>query len=212
MDVLNITAWPREERGSRECRRIRRGGLIPAVLYGRKKPNVLLVVREHDLRQALHEHTFIVELSWDGQKEHAQIKEVQVDEIGTQPLHADFARISLTEKIQVAVPLQVKGEAPADGVLEILLHELEVECMPQAVPESISVDASQLGVGESLRIADLAFPPDVIPVAEGDVVVVTVVPPTEMPEEEEEAPEQLRLEPELIGREEEAEEEEEPEA
>jgi len=206
MDVLNITAWPREERGSRDCRRIRRQGLVPGVLYGRKKPNVLLVVREHDLRRAMEEHTLVVELTWDGQREHAQIKEIQLDELGERLLHADFARISLVEKIQLAVPLEVRGEAGEGGVVEVMLHELDVECLPQAVPEKITVDVSQLGIGDSLRIADLQFPADVAPVAEGDVVVVSVVPPTGE-EEEEEAPEEMRLEPELIGREEEPEEE-----
>jgi len=207
MDVLNIPAWPREERGSRDCRRVRRQGLVPGVLYGRKKPNVLLVVREHDLRRAMEEHALVVELTLDGQREHAQIKEIQLDELGERLLHADFARISLAEKIQVAVPVEVRGEAGEGGVVELMLHELDVECLPQAVPEKITVDVSQLGIGDSLRIADLQFPADVAPVAEGDVVVVSVVPPTVEEEGEEEAPEEARLEPELIGKEEEPEEE-----
>jgi len=208
MAVFEMKAWPREERGSRACRRLRRQALVPAILYGRHKPNVLLAMREADLHAMLEEHAFIVRLMWDGQEESAQLKELQVDQMGDQILHADFARISLAEKVRVSAAIQVRGEAPGvalGGALEMQLHEIEVECLPGAIPDALFADVSGLGIGDVLRVQDMSFPPEVTPVAEPQTVILGVVPPTEVPEEE--AAEEILAEPELIRREaEEAEE------
>ena len=105
MDMFDLKAWSREERGTRSCHRLRKRGLVPAVLYGRKKANVLLAVRQMDLNRILHEHAFIVRLQWDGQTDNAQVNAIQMDHLGDKILHADFVRISLSETVTVAVPL-----------------------------------------------------------------------------------------------------------
>jgi large subunit ribosomal protein L25 len=220
MDIAEVQARPREARGSRACRRLRRQGLVPAVLYGRGEPNLLLTVRQHDLEHLLAERAFIVMVNWDGQQETAQLKDIQYDALGDTVVHADFVRISLTESVVVSVPVETHGEARGvteGGVLDLREHTLEVECLPSAIPENIRVEIAELEIGDDLRISDIAFPEGVAPVAEPDAVVVVISPPAEVEEEEVEGiPEELVAEPEVIGREapEEAEEqieEEEPE-
>ncbi len=212
MDIAEIEARPREVRGSRACRRLRHQGLIPAIIYGRGQPNVLLTLREQDVEELVEEHAFIVQVGWDGVQENAQIKDVQYDAFGDEIVHVDLVRISLTERIVVAVPVETHGDAVGvseGGVLETVQHELEVECLPMAIPDSIMVEVAELAIGDNLTVGDLRFPEGVEPVTEADTVVVTVVPPSELEEEEEEA-EELLLEPELIGAEEEEEAEEVP--
>ncbi len=209
MAVSKLKAWPREERGTPACRRLRRQGLVPAVLYGRKKPNLLMTIREHDLDELMMEHTSIVELNWDGQEQPAQIKEIQFDELNDRIIHADFARISLTERIEVTVPIETHGEAEGvreGGVLEMQTHTVEVECLPEDIPDSLEVEVSHLEIGDAVRVKDVPFPEKLTPLSNPEAVLVAVVPPTEEPEEEEELLEEVVTEPELISREEEEEE------
>jgi len=204
MDIPTIKAWPREERGTRACRRMRKRGLIPVVLYGRGDPNVLLTVKNTDLQHLLDEHNMILEVEWDGNATPAQLREVQRDPLGDEIVHADLGRISLTETVEVAVPVELHGEAAGveeGGVLELVLHEVEVECLPGNIPEKIRVEVAELSIGDDLRIDDLQFPEGVVPTNEPDAVVVTCVPPMEMVEEAEEAVgEEMMAEPEVIGR------------
>jgi large subunit ribosomal protein L25 len=212
MDIPTIDAWPREERGSRACRRLRRRGLVPAVMYGRGEPNVLLTLQEKEIESLMERHTLIFEVEWDGQKTPVQIKEIQYDALGEDVLHTDLGRISLDETVQVSVSVETQGEAVgvADegGVLEVVLHELEVECLPTDIPESIEADVSELAIGDDLRVRDLILPDRVEALPDPNTVVVTCVPPMEMvtEEEEEELAEEFMAEPEVIGAEEEEEE------
>lgn len=204
MDILQVEARPREERGGRECRRLRKLGLVPAVLYGRKQPNVLLSVSRGAMEKLLAARAFIVQVNWDGQQETAQVKEVQLDALGDMIEHVDFMRISLTETIAVSVRVEAHGE-PAGlaegGVLTVREHELEVECLPTAIPEKIRIEVAQLGIGDDLRVGEIQFPEGVRPTADPDMVVAAVVMPTELPAEETEGlPEEGVAEPEVIGR------------
>jgi len=215
MEVHEIEAHLRDTRGSLACRKLRRQNLVPAILYGHGETNVLLSLRAHDIEQALAERTLVLKVLWDGLEDTAQIKHVQYDALGDDVLHVDLNRVSLTETVTVTVPVKTHGEAPGvveGGVLELILFELEVECLPTNIPEDIRVEVSGLNIGDNLTVADLAFPQDVAPVDEPDSVVVTVAAPVEEAEEEEAAPETMIGEPELIGREakepEESEEEE----
>ena len=211
MDMMEIEAWPREERGSRSCGRLRSQGLVPAVLYGRGEPNVLLTIRAGEAHRILDQHAFVLKISWGGRQENVQVKEVQWDQLGDEIIHADFNRISLTETLFFALPVRIRGEAAGaaeGGVLEIILHEIDVECLPTAVPEDIVVDVADMKVGDTLRVGGLVLPEGVKAVTGADAPVVTVVPPAEAPEEEE--AEKLVAEPELIGRAAEGEEAETP--
>ena len=217
MDIPTIQAEPRDAQGTRPCRRLRRQGYVPAVMYGRGEGNIMLTLDEHDVEQLIDRHALIWMVELDGQTTPVQIKEVQYDALGEQVLHADLGRISLDETVTVAVSVETEGEAigvrEEGGLLEIILHELDVECLPTDIPESISADVSELAIGDDLRVGELTFPEGVEPVDEPDTVVVTCTPPMEMvsEEEEEELAEEFMAEPEVIGAEEEEEEELPPE-
>ncbi|MFW5686881.1 MAG: 50S ribosomal protein L25, partial [Halanaerobium sp.] len=136
------------------------------------------------------------------------IKDYQKDVIKQNLLHVDFQFISMDEKITVSVPMHLEGEAAGvrdGGVLQQLLREIEIDALPAEIPEEITIDISELEVGESLSVADLELPEGIDLVTDSDEVIVTVVTPTELIEEEVEEEEEEFLEPEVIGEEEEEE-------
>jgi large subunit ribosomal protein L25 len=205
MDIVEIEARPREVCGSRACRRLRREDLVPAVIYGRDAPNVVLSITRSDLEHLVRERTFIVSVSWDGQRENAQITEIQYDALGDDIIHVDLVRISLSEVVTVSVSIEIHGEAAGiaeGGALDQVLHELEVECLPTAVPENLRVEVAGLAIGDTLRVADIKLPEGARALDDPETVVVTVVAPQELAEEEDALlGEEAMAEPEVIGRE-----------
>jgi large subunit ribosomal protein L25 len=212
METLNVKI--RTDVGTQRCDRLRKLGQIPAVLYGQKKPNMNLMVPAHDLEAVIRHGTRIVRLSGDVEEE-ALIREVQWDVWGAKILHVDFTRVSAKDRVRVTVPLHLRGEAPGTkegGVLEQLLHQLELECEVAEVPEELFVNINELGVGQSITVGQLPLPKSAEPLVEKDIVVVRCIIPAEVPEVEETptaAP--GPTEPELIRRREKREEEEESE-
>lgn len=204
MELMQVEARPREARGSRECRRLRKLGLVPAILYGRKQDNVLLSVTRRDVEKLLAARAFIVQVNWDGRHEAAQVKEIQFDALGGFIEHIDFARISLTETITVRVRVEPHGEPVGlaeGGLLAVREHELEVACLPTAIPEKLRIEVSNLAIGDTLRVGDIQFPEGVTPTADPEMAVVAVVAPAELPAEEAVGlPEEAQAEPEVIGR------------
>ncbi len=205
MDIAEVQASPREAGNSRVARRLRKQALVPAVLYGRKQGNVLLSLHRDEIEKLIRAHTAIVQVVRDGQSDSTQIREVQYDALGDHVLHVDFLRISLTEVVTVSVPVETHGDAPgvaAGGLLELRMHELEVECLPTAIPEMLRVEVGMLEIADGVRVAQVEFPEGVTPTADPDAVVVVVSPP--VGEEEEEEEEGLlggaAAEPEVIGR------------
>ena len=204
MDIAELNAQPREARGLRPCRRLRKQGLVPAVVYGRGEPNVLLSLRRDDVEKLLHDRSFVVQVRWDGRDESAQVKQIQYDALGDDIVHVDLQRISLTEVITMLVPVEPHGEAEgvkAGGMLAVQLHEVQVECLPTAVPEKLRVEVAALQIGDDLRVSDLVLPEGVRATEDPDTVVVIVAPPAEVEEEEPEGlAEEAGAEPEVIGR------------
>lgn len=214
MDIPTIRAWARDERGTRASRRLRKRRLVPAVLYGRGEPNVLLSVEEDAITRLVAQHAMILQVEWDGHQASTQLKAVQLDSLGDSILHVDFNRISLTEMVRVTVPIEAHGEPPGvkeqGGVLEMIVHEIEVECLPTSIPEKIRVDVTGVHVGEDVRVGALQLPEGIKALGDPDVVVLLVAMPTEIVEKEEAAPaEAVAAEPEVIGKKEEPREEEE---
>lgn len=216
MEKHSIEAELRTKTGKGAARQIRRNGLIPGVVYGRGNDPRSIKVDPLDIEKLLHSNaifdlTFVGE---DGKEDEATviIKDYQKDIIKQDLLHVDFQFISMDEKITVSVPMHLEGEAAGvrdGGVLQQLLREIEIDALPGEIPEEITIDISELEVGESLSVVDLELPEGIDLVTEKDEVIVTVVTPTELIEEEEEEEEEEFLEPEVIGEEDEEEEGEE---
>ncbi|MDI3538397.1 MAG: large subunit ribosomal protein [Bacillota bacterium] len=175
----------------------RRAGLVPLVFYGEgtEKP-VHLVAQRGAIEKLLtgHGEGSRVTLRIEGEAEYpAMIKEVQYHPVRGDVIHVDFQGISLTKKIRAELPIVLKGTPQGvkeGGVLQYQLREVEVEALPQDLPEHITADISGLGIGDVLFVRDLEVPPAVKVLTEGGEVIATVLAPTKEEEAEPaEAPE-----------------------
>ncbi|MCM8778794.1 MAG: 50S ribosomal protein L25 [Candidatus Omnitrophica bacterium] len=212
MEEVNLYAKVRQIKG-KQVSRLRREGWVPGVVYKKGEKNLLLQLPKRDLQKILHTSlggNVLISLkierdsSLPKKKGTQEVKTVIIKEIQKNPLteellHIDFQQISLTEKIMVNVPLALVGEAVGvkrdGGILEHLLWELPIECLPTAIPEKIEVDISQLEIGQSLYVKDLKVSEDIKILAPPEQMVVTVGMPKE--EKVEEKVEEL-VEPEVI--------------
>ena len=183
MAEIVVTATNRNDRGKNAARRLRRQGLVPGVVYGGKGENIAVSVDPKALQKVLRSEAgrnAILKLDIAGRgATNAILKGWQVDPIKETFLHADFYRIAMDVVIRVTVPIQIKGEARGvkvdGGILELILREIEVECLPGDIPERIEVDVSDLGLNGALRVSDLPENAKVKVLSASDQVVVHVV-------------------------------------
>jgi large subunit ribosomal protein L25 len=210
-ESVQLTVQPRDGIGSRALKRLRRQGLLPAVLYGHKEATVALTLGHDDFAKALRHGARLVELKGPKSAEAAIIQEVQWDHLGKDVLHVDFRRVSKDERVVVSVPLHLRGIAPGvsgGGILDQPLHVIDVECLVTAVPHEIRVPIGELQIGQALHVKDLRLPEDVKAMADPEAIVVQVTAPmAEAPAAA--APVAETAEPEVIGRQAKAEEGEE---
>jgi large subunit ribosomal protein L25 len=207
-DVLNVQV--REARGSSAARRLRRDGKLPAILYGHGEENVSLTVDSHELDAVIRHGGKLVNLK-GGLAETALIRDVQWDAMGTHVLHLDLARVSAQERVEVTVPIELRGEALGSkqgGIVEQLMHDVNVECSASEIPERISVNINDLDVGQSISIADIEVPKGVTLLAPEETSLVHCVAVGVEAEEEEALEGETGAEPEVIGRKAEESEEE----
>ncbi|MCL4204681.1 MAG: 50S ribosomal protein L25 [Pirellulaceae bacterium] len=205
-EVLQVKI--RDEAGSNAVKRVRRAGNVPAVLYGHREANVRLSVPSDQLHAAIRHGAKMVELQGDI-SDTALIREVQWDALGHSVLHIDLTRVSATEKVRVTIPVELRGEAPGvrqGGMIEHMVHEVEIECPAASLPERIDVNINALQVGDAIKLGDLRLPDGVVLLGDSDEMVVHCVAVTELPEVEEAAVAEAG-EPEVIGRKVEEEEE-----
>ena len=212
MEEIRINAAIRKESGSRAARRLRREGKIPGTLYGKGVPAVSVVVDTLELEKALSRGSRILNVKLDGNELKAIVREVQHSPLTDQILHVDFHRVVLTEKVTVPVRIEVLGQPncrPEEGVLELHIAQVEIECMPADLPDKIVVDVRTMCPGDILRARNMTLPQGTAIVEHLDDIVVSVVRPAE--EVEVKLPEE-GAEPEVIGKvKEEAEEQKETE-
>jgi large subunit ribosomal protein L25 len=204
-----LVAQPRTGRGTHLARRIRKKGLVPAVVYGHKEETLSVTVQRDDLYRAIRHGARVVDLQAGGKVEKALLRDVQWDHLGHDILHVDFARVAADERIKIEVRIELRGTAPgatAGGLLDQPLHTLEVECLAIAVPESIRVAINELQIGQAIHVKELKLPEGVTTAADPDAIVVQVTAP-KVEAEAPVAPVEGAAEPEVIGRKEKAEEE-----
>lgn len=163
--------------GSVQARKIRRQGLIPAVLYGHKEETLHLAVSHRDFDAVMRSGARMIDIKIDGNLQKALIKDVQYDAMGDDILHVDFARVSLTEKITLSVPVEMVGHAVGSdegGVLDQVLKSLEIRCLPTNIPESIKLNVSELKIGDSILVKNVPPIEGVEILNDPEAIVVTV--------------------------------------
>jgi large subunit ribosomal protein L25 len=160
---ITVAAEPRESRGKNEARRLRVKGFAPAVLYGANEPAVAVAVSPKEVNKILHSntgHNTIFNLALqDGAQVPVMIVDWQRDPVKETLLHVDLKRIDLTKRINVKVRVHMTGEAQGvklqGGLLEAITREVEIECLPDEIPESFTVDVTELMIGQNLRASDI---------------------------------------------------------
>lgn len=224
MAEVNLAAKERKDLGKQEVKRLRKRGIIPAVVYGRNIESKPIEINRDDFIKVLHTsagENVIVKLDilkdtreGSAKKENvnAIIKEIQHEPVTEDVLHVDFAKVSLTEDIVVKVPIKTKGESIGvtrdKGILEVLLWEFEIKCLPTNIPEEIDVHIDNLEIGDTVHVRDINFPEGVKCLNDPEQTVISIAPPREIEEEEIEE-EEIIEEPEVIREKEKKEEEEE---
>ena len=157
-----LEAQPRTPGNKNAARRVRRDGKVPAVVYGAGKDALSVSVDPRQVKSILHSktgHNTIFDLTLDGEKTKAMIVDWQYEPIKGALLHIDLKRIAMDKKLVVAVPIMLKGEAAGvkteGGILEHMLREVELECLPGDIPASIEADVTDLVFGKVIRVEDL---------------------------------------------------------
>ena len=208
MDRVKLVVQPRDAGGSREARRLRRQGLIPAVLYGAGKPAVSIAVGEHALRAAvttgagLHA---VLDVTVEGRKQAhvAIVKEYELDKVKHVVTHVDFQEIKLTERIESNVMITFEGTPVGvkmgGGLLDVATREVTVSALPTDIPEHIALDVEGLDVGEVAHVSDLHVPDTVTILDEPDEVVCSVLAPRVAEVEAGEEVEAAAAEPEVVS-------------
>jgi len=210
--VLNTAV--RTEVGSNAVKKVRKAGRVPAVLYGHGEQNVNLSIGAEELHSVLRHGARLVDLKGDV-ADTALVRGVQWNTYGTDIWHVDFARVSAEERVHVSVPLETRGTAAGaheGGIVELVVHEIEIECPAGSIPDKIEARVHELHVGNSLKAGQIALPEGVRLLVDPDLIVVHCVGRTL--EEEEPVAEAAgeAAEPEVIGRKGKEEEEEEEES
>src|SRR5437762_4864261 len=211
----NLNVKRREKLGGGNNRRLRRTGQVPAVLYGHGEASIPLAIESSAIMNVIRHGHKLVRLQGDA-AEGAFIKAVQWDVYGKGLIHIDLLRVSDTEKVRTTVTVELKGTAVGlseGGIIEFVLHELEIDCPAAAVPEKLIININELHLDQSIHARDLALPSGATLVDDPDLVVVHCIAPHIVEEEPTTAvAEPGAVEPELIRKEKPAEEEgEEPE-
>jgi len=200
-ESVSLVAQERKDHGTRAARRLRRQGQVPAVVYGHKEATVSITVPGDELAKAIRHGVRIIELKQNGATQTALIKDLQWDPLGHDILHVDFTRIAADERVELPVRIELRGIAPgiaAGGVLVQPLHELTVECLATAIPDSIRVNISNLQLDAAIHVRELTLPPGVVVKGDPEAIVVQVQPIAAEPEAAG-APTET-AEPEVIGR------------
>jgi large subunit ribosomal protein L25 len=179
-DSIELVAQPRQGHGSGEARRLRRKGLIPAVLYGHKEATLSIALLAEDLEKALRHGAQVVDVKTGGKVEKALIREAQWDHLGRELLHVDFARVGADERVKVTVPVELRGQSPGvtgGGVLDQPMHTLEIECLALRIPEHIRVAIGEMQIGSVIHVRQLTLPEGVKVLADPEAIVVQVKAP-----------------------------------
>jgi large subunit ribosomal protein L25 len=183
MAEVTLEVARREKSGKEIAGKLRREGKIPAVVYGGHRESVPIVVDRKAVSELIQKSQhgvrsiFLLKMTGTDQQRHAMIKDIQLDPITRRMTHIDFVRVVMDEVVRVTIPVHVTGTAAGvkeGGLLDFQVRDLHVECLPTAIPDTIDVDITNLGIHQYIRIADLQLPEGVKVLDDPERVVVGV--------------------------------------
>jgi large subunit ribosomal protein L25 len=186
-ELISLSAQPRDRVGKGAARAARRAGKVPAVLYGGKQPPLPLSVDPAAVARQLATGAFfttMIELDVGGETHRALARDVQFHPVNDRPEHVDFLRVTAETLITVEVPVIFDNEETCPGlkrggVLNVVRHEIELECRADAIPHSLHADLSTFDIGDSIHISHIPLPPGVTPtITDRDFTVATIAAPT----------------------------------
>jgi large subunit ribosomal protein L25 len=189
--VLELKATVRPKGGKGAARAARRSGNVPGVIYGENKPPILVQIDHAELRKRIYAGRFLTTLfhvDVDGTKHRVIPRDFQLDPIKDQPVHVDFLRVAEGALIRVNVAVHVLNAEQSPGVkrggaVNVVTHTVQVMCPAESIPTAIDVDISDVDINHSKHLSDVKLPPNVRVIAQGDITLVTVVPPSGYAEE-----------------------------
>ena len=182
MDTIELKAATRTQKGNGPARALRREGSIPAVLYGPKTEPSMLSIKSRDMETILKagglgRSVYNLVVDTDNKAKPVMIKELQTDPVSRTLLHVDLYEVSMDRKIKVNVPIITTGKSigvELGGMLQIIRRELEVLCLPNAIPANITVDVTELNVGDSVHVEDLKVGDDIEIPHEVNFTILTI--------------------------------------
>jgi large subunit ribosomal protein L25 len=188
---LVVKTEKRQGLGSNASRRLRAQGFVPAVLYGESMDSTVLVLSKKDIVQIMRLETgenTIFKVAVGADAYDAMIKDMQVDPATDELLHVDLIRINMDKPIRVTVPIVHRGEPfgvkTEGGFIDFSNREVEVECLPRDIPESLGIDIADLHIGQSFKVQSLPVPAGIKVLTDPNTVLVTI----SLPHKEEEFP------------------------
>ena len=204
MPEITLKAKKREDYKESTLNQLRKKGIIPGIYYGHGVDNISLAATELDLRPVIYTtESRIVNLKFDDNSTYSCIiKDVQFHPLTDKPVHFDLIALKEGEAITIEVSVHLTGSAPGvkeGGVLQHILHKLEIECIPSSIPSHIDVDVSNLNMNDSVKVGDLKIE-NVKILNDENASIVAVVPPTVEKEPEAEAAGEAPAEPEVISK------------
>ena len=186
MEKINLNVTVRKTTGNGAARELRREGMMPAILYGPKAEPLMLSVTTKALETILKTsnigQVLLNLLIQDGKQKSrtAMIKELQTQPVSGNLLHVDFYEVAMDQKIKISIPVVTKGQAQGveeGGVLQLVRHEVEIFCFPNNIPESLEVDVSDMGIGDSKHMEEVSIDESFELVDESNFTIVTVLSP-----------------------------------
>ena len=172
--ILNVEV--RERTGTGGARETRRAGMVPGVLYGGAKDPVAIAVKSNEFRKALYTGKLLghlVTLKYGSETQPVIAKAVDMHPVTDEPVHFDLYRVDEHQTIKIAVPVHFKNQDTSPG-LNVVRHELELNCPADHIPEELVVDLAGLDIGDTIRISNLAMPQGVSAALDRDAVIATV--------------------------------------
>jgi large subunit ribosomal protein L25 len=190
-EIATLSATARQRVGKGSAREARRQGLVPAVIYGDKKEPISITLAGRAIERILHQPAFftrLFDIEVDGETHRVLPRDAQLHPVTDRLEHVDFLRVTASSRITVDIPVHFLNEDKCKGltrggVLNVVRHEIEVECRPDQIPSTIDVDLAGYDIGASIHISAVTLPDGVRPVIQRDFTIATIVTSTAVRDE-----------------------------